>query len=60
MTVQQRIQGALASKFSLSVEQADVLIEAGLYTVKLARAAEADVLLALGFSQDEVARIKGL
>ena len=60
MTLQQRVQGALASKFGLSMEQADVLIEAGLYTVRLARAAEASVLLGLGFSQDEVTRIKEL
>ena len=60
MSIQQRLREPLISKFQITEEQADVLIAAGLQMIKLARAAEASVLLALGFSRDEVTRIKGL
>ena len=60
MSIQQRLREPLISKFQITEEQADVLIAAGLQVIKLARAAEASVLLALGFSRDEVTRIKGL
>ena len=54
MTIQQRIQGALARKFSLSVEQADALIEAGLHTVKLARKASKAELEKAGIPIEKV------
>ncbi|GAH39882.1 unnamed protein product [marine sediment metagenome] len=60
MTRQKRYSTVLVRKFQITEEQADVLIEAGLEIVRRARAAEAGVLLALGFSRDEVARIKGI
>jgi hypothetical protein len=60
MDVQQRHRNALTRTLEITEKQADVLIEAGLEVVGRVRAADADVLLALGFSQDEKTRIKRL
>ena len=51
-----RYNDTLVLRLKITEEQADVLIDAELFTTKLVRAAEPGTLLALGFSREEVAR----
>ena len=60
MTSHNRLQTSLINNFQITEEQADVLIAAGLHSIKLARAVSVSVLLALGFNRAEITRIKGL
>ena len=54
MAIQERLRGPLVRKLGISVEQADALIEAGLFTLKQVRQASEAQLEKAGVSKSKV------
>ena len=54
MAIQQRLRGPLMSKFQITEEQADALIEAGLFTLKQVRKASEAQLEKVGVSKSKI------